>query len=1118
MEINYTPEQDRVVHSRNKNLLVSASAGSGKTTIMIKRIVDLMVSDKVPLEKFLIVTFTKASAEDMKRKLIDELKDAEPSDFLLEQIMSVPTADISNLHSFCSRLIAKYFYRVGLDPVFSVIEESEQLLLMERAADSLFEEQEREFNEDYFSLFEIFQKKRSVDGLKSAIFKINGFANSILGGIDSIRSSIERSHDSNISKNACARLINIYVCSQIADDAEQCEQFAKRALDFGCNKYYEHFSGIAEALRALSPSKSYTVNAKNLMEIEIPPTPSKLAEEHKFLSKEAGKFKDGIKKNLENYRRNYISADPEVLKSGIEFSKTYLLKLLKLTESFEERYKKLKRELNVLDFNDLEKYALEILGDPALLEDIRQKYSYIFVDEYQDINEVQERLISLLSKADNLFMVGDIKQSIYRFRYCDPDIFLDKSKRYESGDPNSALVRLNCNFRSDKNILAFVDSVFSGVMTEKFGGVDYASKSCFEAGEKNSDDPSSVGLCFIELNEEKGGAELAEGVYSVKEHEQTLLREDEVLVAEANFVAQKISQLIGGELGERLSYSDIVILTPSRKVTNGVFMDTLKNYGIPIASDDELDLMSQAHIDEIVNFLKLSANRLNDIAMFKVLKSRLFNFSDNELIEIRLLDSHARFFECVEKYNDLANQNLKAKVRDFLSALSKYEFLAKTLTARDFVVQLVKEFELEQVLLCSEGGAKKVHELNKFVGSFKDESVLEFVSNCEHYYLGAESESSADAVKIMSIHGSKGMEFKAVFLVGAEKGVNFDSTYGDFLISKQFGAGLGKFDFENRSKCRTIVQNAISMQEKRILVEEYQRLLYVALTRAKNRLFVVCSATMDQVSKDFPKRAKCFFDWFNRIVYGCLHGTYKNNIVFEHHSIDDFLLESSNQRPQLILSEPKSVQTVGEFVYPYSDAIGVPLKNSVSKILNEDEGDFDDEYEQFESMQSDILLRSSAERGTAYHRVFQFIDFKNLSNAEAQVKDIICNKLSEAERALVDSQVILKVLKLPIFLQIKEGDVVLKEREFFAKIPVKSKNNCAENSDYFTIQGVIDLLVISGDSMMVLDYKTGKINDEKRARYAKQLDLYADVASRAFEKKVSKKLLVMIDEQKLIEI
>ncbi len=1121
--IKWTAEQNQAIESRGKNLLVSASAGSGKTTVMIERIISLMMSEQVPIKDFLVVTFTKASASDMKRKLINKLLELSPTDWVLEQIENVQTSDISNLHSFCSRLVSIYFYKAQVDPAYHVIDETESKLLKEKAADKLFEEKEKNDGETYFKLFEIFQKKRKDDGLKNAIFKLNDFLNSILGGREWLRNRINETYNLNLNTNECARIINNYVCKMANKDAELADAFAKKAESFGCEKYYQHFTDIASSLRAMNISKSFLTNAKVIFDMSFAVSP-RVSDEHKFLSEEASFVKNTIKKHLINYQANFVSSDEKELVAGLKFGREVLTEFLDFCNEFDEIYLKLKKEINGLDFNDLEKYALEILSDPAILADVKERYKYVFVDEYQDINEVQEKIISLISGENNRFMVGDIKQSIYRFRFCDPDIFLGTYHKFLNGSMNDEVVKLNCNFRSDKKILKFVDMVFSGVMTDDFGGIDYEKESQFVPGESNLDLPNSVNLCFIDTEKPKAEKQSVSGVYSVKNHVQEDDDEDKKAIAEAVYVANKIAELTSHKNPNRMKYEDIAILVQSRNETTAKFLQTLGELGIPVSSDEKYDITKQTHIDEILSFVKLCVNSKDDILMFKVLKSKLFNFSDNELVKLRKLDMRARFFDCVYFYEKLDDENLKQKTISFVNDLNRFHELAKSLDVKIFVAKLIDEFKLKQINFASIDGMKKVAEIEALERALPQVYPFEFVSNFENFSLEMQNESGEDAVKFMSIHASKGIEFKAVFLCNTSKPFAMMSLSGDFLLSKQLGVGLSYFNMESRSKGRSLPLSAISLIEKRKLVEENQRVLYVALTRSIEKLFVVCSKSKSSLLSEFPEHANSFVNWFEPIIVKELDGEHDSIINFEEFDESELLFIEEEKPQQLLLSSEKQAKPQ-KFVYDFESSTKIPLKNSVSKIIQSKENklldsdvDFDDEYEIFENVINEEKLKSFAERGTAYHKVFESLDLKHLENIDEKLYQIKSNILTEKQAQMVDEVVIKKVLNLSFFKEIKPDDVIIKEREFFANLQTSILNNDEKSEDSFILQGVIDLLIVRNNKLILLDYKTGSFSDEKLEKYKFQLEMYADVASRAFELDVEKKYICFVDLQKILEI
>lgn len=1106
-KINWTDDQRAVIEHEGKNILVSASAGSGKTTVMIEKIVRLITQKHIPVSSFLVVTFTKTSAADMKKKLIDKLLEKDSDEFLLEQISAVETSDISTLHVFCSRLIQTYFYEIDIDPNFSVIDETQSNLFKERAITKVFENQEKQESEDYFTLIEIFKKNRDDTGLKNAVFALSTFLKSIINSDEWFKKTIEESHDTDFENSECVKIINNSVCARIGGIIEEFEQFMARCLEIGEQVAYDWLVDVESMLKSISFANSYIVNAKNLFNISIPIIP-KIAAEHSELKNDFSEFIKATKKTITELCSNMISTDEHQLKLGIVTAKKHLEMLYALTKSFDEQYAKLKRDAGLMDFNDLEVNALKILENSAIRDAVKEKYKYVFVDEYQDINAVQEEIISRVSSKKNRFMVGDIKQSIYAFRLCDPAIFLDTLKRYSAAGDDSEVIKLNANFRSDKKILKFVDRVFSGVMTEKFGGTDYQKDAVFVAGENNLDNEKSVNLCLIDSPKEKREKVAASGVYSVKNHEQEDEEDTTKIIAEANLVAGKISELTDVTKPDAIKRSDIAILVSARKNPKiQKFVDVLESFGIAVSSGEKQDIIKEPYVQEVLNFITLAVNKNDDITLFKVLKSKMFNFSNNELCEIRRINFKNRFFECVYDGVITENSALDEKLKHFNAQLNHYTNLAKMLNVKDFAKLVIEDFKLEELDLLEKNGVSNVKNLKLFVDALPDCSAVEFVLNYPNYSQDVESELSGDTVKLMTIHASKGIEFKVVFLVDVNHLIQLKDTYKSFLLNKDIGIALDYFDFDTRTKQTTIPISAVRILEQRKIVEEQQRVLYVALTRAIEKLYIVCSKDKEKIREKFPARPKAFVDWFERIMFDELEGRHDEKINFELYDIGDLLKTVVPEKKQLLLAKEGDVTK--SFEYKFTPATHIPLKSSVSNLIK---SEFDDENDVYETnIISEEKIASSAKRGTLYHKIFSQIDLKN-KNFDVQVEKIV-SKLLDDEKSIVDKSLILSCLKNEFFANISDNDIVLKEREFVAKVDAND-----EFDDKFILQGVADLIVIRKNEMFLLDYKTGKINENKLKRYNYQLNLYAEVLERAYKIPVTKKILAFIDEEKFIEI
>ena len=1100
MAFEWTDEQQAIFDSHGKNILVSASAGSGKTTVMIQKIINLVLNenDRTPISKFLVVTFTKASAEDMKAKLIDAFMEHQDDEFCLNQIDEVDTSDISNLHSFCSRLISTYFYEVNVDPNYQVLDGAVSALLQDRALDKLFERKEKQGDENYLKLFEVFQKKRQNKPLKNIIKKFNNYLNANLDSERWFFDSLETAYNQDLSKNSCAKIINGYVSKKISELAQELEKFANICLKNKLEKVYEYFMSVSEMLRTVNFSNSYELNAKNIAQIKLPTAPRLGGDV--MLKPQIDELRTRVKSQLENFQKNYICDDIDYLKHGLLETKAIVLALFYLVKEFNEIYDELKREINGLDFNDLEKKTLIILKNPKILEALREKYRYVFVDEYQDINSVQEEIISLIAGKNNRFMVGDIKQSIYRFRLCDPEIFLEKYEQYSAKNDLSELFKLNCNFRSDKKILRFVDLIFSGVMTEDFGGIDYEKDSKFVAGENNLDNPNSVNLYFIDTTKQKKESPVPSGVYSVKNHQQCEIDDEEKGVIEARLVSDTIVKIMEEVGFKNFKYSDVAVLVGSRNAMVNKFIETLKALNIKVSSDEKYNLVEKTYVQEILNFVKLACNFNNDFILFKVLKSRLFNFSDDELVKIRLIEPKARFYECVKNFNLLQDCELKLKLQSFYEQYCLFSNLAKILSIKQMCKKIVCDFSLMQINDASKEFENANQNIDLMIEALPETDTFDFVLNYGNFSLEVENECGGDAVSVMTIHKSKGIEFKYVFLINTTNEFNFESTYESVLFNKTYGVGVDYFDLVQRTQMPSIASSGIKLLEKRKLVEEQQRVLYVALTRAKERLFVICSKEQDKISPKISEHKKCFADWFEPIIFSELRGFSNKLINFKSFDAADLSFKSEIEQRTLLLKD-KDVPKIEWFKYQYETDKNIRLKSSISKIIKENEG----------SNESFVGGGSSISRGVSYHQILQQIDFKK-DDVNSQI-DEICRKTPDCE---LDVDLIKNILKMQIFEEISSANYILTEREFYSKIPASMIEKAADGE--YILQGIIDLIAIFDDYLIILDYKTGKLNESKLKNYALQLNTYAEVAERIYNKPARKKILCLIDEQKILEI
>lgn len=1118
----FTESQQKVIDQRNKNLIVSAAAGSGKTTVMIERIKQLISKEHVPISNFLIVTFTKASASDMKAKLVNSLSEMQPDSFILDQIDDVSTADVSNLHSFCARLLKTYFYVAGLDPTFVVLSDDEAETLKQKALDKLFEEKFDSNDKSFYVLFDVLQQNRSDRSIRENILKLNEFFNVIFDKQKWFENCIKSLYNDNFMQNRAANIINGYVCGRVKKLREEVENRIKQYNELQIKEFVAYLQDVESALMSISDKNNFEKNAKILFSMSNFAVPPKIEEAFDEYRKNLDDFRKYLNKELENFKNNYISDDIDKLKRELGVAKTFAQTMFDATLRFQEIYGALKQEKCGLDYNDLEHYALLVLENDEIRETLKEKYKYVFVDEYQDINAVQEKIISLLSGDNNRFMVGDVKQSIYGFRLCDPDIFLQKYHEYKEKN-NSEAVNLSKNFRSNANILAFVNMIFEGRMTEEFGGVDYAKDAALDAGtDFNQIDP--VTLCYIDTTEltrsksEIGRVE--EGnVYSVKNHKQQDELENLKSRAEAEYIATEIEDLIANktiydsklEANRPIKFKDISILISARNDFLQTLVEVLSSHGIPSSTDATIDILKDEYVHCIYNYLKLIYNSKQDIELFSVLYSPISEFSLNELSEMRICNKNCEYFyKSLENTDIIAQKNAKLaqKIQEFNQKLTKYREIAGYKTIKELAKQIIFDHNLESLALSEIDGEQKCANIKTFVENLPQTNLFDYFASVPLEKMAAPQTANESAVQIVTIHKSKGLEYPVVFLANISRTFNMQSLNSNMLISKDLGLGINFYDQVNRTKNKSLAKEAIKLTEHRKMVEEEQRLLYVALTRAINKLYVVGARDFDKLKRNFPERQSSFADWFDEFVFRYLElgEAFNFNIVTKDASL---LLDTEDTAsvPQIVFGGKKNdysslmERSIG-FEYPNAKDTLAPQKTSVTEIAS----GFHESEEVFKRYNVSHSS-SSAEKGNAYHKLMQHIDFsvRTLPELENNLKQLLnSGKITNEELTFVNKNAIIKLLNNPKFLSLLSDGIVLREKEFFM--------NTSQGKNVQIVQGVIDLAIIGTEKSHIIDYKTGNFSSrENLIKYSKQLELYVSAAKKAFEKENIDSYIVAVE-------
>ncbi len=1125
-KVTYTKEQKQAINLRGTSLLVSAAAGSGKTTVMIERVVNLISKKQVPIKNFLIISFTKASASDMKNKLISKLSEVEPTPFILEQLDDILTSDVSNLHSFCARLLKSYFYEVGLDPTFVVLDDDEAGVLKEKALEKLIRQKSASKDPVFFELVDIFAKKRKVEKLKEAILKVYEFLCSIVNKDAWKKMTLLSLYNDDIEHNGAAKILNNHAKNERKRLEKKLGEFMKRDYVKDEPKLIAYLQSIDTYIKQVNLGSTFMENAQRLKEMPNIMRKPTLDEGKEFVVEEAVALKKQITDSYDKLKEYFNIDNLDNIHDALSLTKDRVQKLFDLTSEFESEYDALKKEKGGLDFNDLEKYTLEVLKSKVILDEIKKKYKYILVDEYQDINGVQEEIISLLSKANNRFMVGDVKQSIYRFRLCDPSIFLEKYKHY-FGEDGGKLILLNANFRSKKPILDFVNAVFDRTMTEKFGGVNYKKEARLVAGGDNKKDKEKrVKILFADSKIDKVLKENLD-VYSVKDDFGSEQESQIGGEAEGLMLFHEISDLRAHykiydknlKRERNIRYSDITILTQSRNGYLAKIIDTLEQQGVPVSSDAEGDCLEDEYVYGLNAFLSVVDNYKDDNNLFSCLFSKLFGFSGDELASIKIAGSGAYFHECVKSAmsSDTLDEDIKAKLNSFFELYSEVREKSKYLCAKE-LADIVLERQSAFVKMSFDSQAeKKKQKMRKYLTYLEEKRLKEYLEESRENGMKCEPAHTHGAVKVMTIHKSKGLEFGVVFVVMANKNFNLDSVKGDYIISKDLGLGLDYFDRTARYKTPTISKQAVKLVETRKLLEEQQRLLYVALTRATDYLFVSACGDYDKIKSEFPVSPMCFMDFLGDMVKE--HEKYSSlNFDVEVLNAEDLIKNKvvPEKRQVLLNDDDKELSNNMKDVlfkkYEYDKSVFVPVKTAVTSLVNEQSEE-----------ESHVLFSegegSSAKKGTIMHKFMEKLSLKESSVEELKkrLEELVEGGVfSRDDAKLIDLDGVQKLLKNQEFVGLVSGaEKIYKEKEFYMLVGASEYfGGC--DGDGVVVQGIVDLCLKNSGGLAIVDYKTGTLNESAVEKYKKQIELYASAMQKSMNLPVTKKYIASLKTGELI--
>ncbi len=1134
---NWTEYQKAVISHKGNNLLVSAAAGSGKTAVMIEHIYSQIASGATTVDKLLVATYTNAAAASMKEKLINKLEsafEATGDQNILKQKQMVDRSDISTLHSFCIKTLRKYYYYTPLSPDFRVFSGTQEEMLKDAAIVQVIEEAAKRYNDgdfpEYKDVMMQFSYAKSDDALPLLLKSLNEslcklphpeeFKENVLKlYIDkdsAVWTSYIMTYLRDLLKTAIDHLEKVNERYRLTEVGEMCEAYTSKLIDM-----------LSSALHAGSFEEMHTALTQRLAS--------------------PGKSESHLRQNVINNAtvvkiiRTNIK---DILKDLKNTDLTHLLPAIKglftLHAAFSERFDELMLNEGGTNFDGVLSYTVKLIeSNPDILEDMKSNIDYIYIDEYQDINAMQNYIIETLSKGDNMFFVGDIKQSIYGFNYARPDLFKDKMIEYNDSAKGTRINLMN-NFRSYPEILEGVNFIFENVMNDAD-----TSEIIYDADASlyPSPDPCSPqhSDCLY-LN-------------GKKEPANELLYVDGDLEDEAYAVASRIKELMNATIIDSSSgtmrpvrFNDIAILAKQKK--HGKHLEAVfKKFNIPISLQREDNKAKKDSTSTILSLLRLLILRRSDIDLITVLLSNIGGFTPSELSLIRNQNKLSSFYDAFTSYDK--KPSITKKIKSFIELLDRLELLEHSMSLSDFIEYLYNEtgYIYHSAYLPENSEELKAYnnlvETARSFAEISDGTLRSFLD----YYQSAHSsyeenvfslDENDNSVHFMTIHKSKGLEFPIVFIIGTT--TSSDGGDKTYYFNEELGFGFNHYtldEFEKRTKEVSIARTAIGIKKHKLNIAENMRLLYVALTRARNKLIFSCPIKKEDLNDyyvDFcSAHIKTFINYadivlpliFNHRDGAPLREYYNENDYFN----DDHIYEDSNWSVKIFGARLDDIETAAEEIieeknfdkdayinkvreafsweYPFKAAVTQRTKQSPSK----------------RNTRIKIPLRRprfedkefiGAQKGTVVHFFMEHVSFSSFKGVKEQAEDMLyAGILSQEEYDALPFESIEAFMASDFVKRMRASDEICRERSFCQIVPIE------ETGDEALIQGIIDCYFFEGENIVLLDYKTDKIHndlDDHIEHHSRQLKMYKYALEQLYPGKKVIPYIHFFDVDKTVEI
>ncbi len=1116
----------------------------------------------------------------MKQRFLDAIYkniDKNPDDeYLQKQILLLNRAHISTIHSFCLDVIRNNFFELGIPANFRVADTTEISIMKQEVIEDIFEKKYEENNEDFINLLELYTTYKSDDALKEIILNIYEFTRCVPNPEKWLEEKVELL---NIKEED---FLNTIWGEMLFSNAKKLINDAISNLEIS-KKILEDQSELVDCMALVMQdfddiSRINTDTWDNLYKGICDKEFDRWSGKRKFSSEEINKIKndakiyrDEAKSLVDSELRNLISCTSKDAIEDIKAMYPILKSIEDLVLDFSTEFERRKREKNIVDFSDIEHLALKLLIDESGKKTkIAEKYNFeeIDVDEYQDINLIQESLLNSVSNGKNIFMVGDVKQSIYRFRQARPDLFLSKYEKYKKDDTEEnnlstdTKIQLYSNFRSRETVINLTNQIFECIMSKELGEMNYDKDEYLNfAG--TFDEPKID--CIAELNvielEDMDGAldETKEKIDTQEIEPDAEDSEDEELleksVLEARFTATKIKELVD----KGYNYKDISILLRSPSSIAPIYEKELIEQGIPVFSDTASEYLASIEIDTIISILKIIDNPLQDIPLVTVLRSPIFSFSENELMEIRLNKTKVPFFRALQ-------ETKTDKVKRFLKLLDEWKKDEKELPLDELIWKIYSQTGYYHYVRLMPNGKLRQANLKKLFEKAKDyekisfKGVFNFITFIEKISKEKSSIQEAkiigendDVVRIMSIHKSKGLEFPIVFLCGVDKQMNLRDLNEKIVLDQDIGIGVNLVkDGLNYS---TLSKEAIKMKMRKEAISEEMRVLYVALTRAKEKLIIVgadrkVNTTLEKKKAELEKYKRIagispklvgdyirYLDWIELVYLYNPRLSLKLDVI-DKNSLINLKKEKSEELDEINFNRKvdkekyKKVDELLNWEYKYKNTVELPSNASVTQLKEENQNKDDKELEQGNDEVQNLFVNNfnntlesdyfenkhdieikGARLGTLIHLALQKISITT-KDIEKLIESL---KITQEEKNSLrkDKSIFEDYMNSELFEDLKQAKEINKEKPFYMKIPYEG------TEENVLVQGVIDLYYVDKDDKLILvDYKTDRNVNEKELidRYNYQLSLYKEAIEKSLKRKVDKTLIYSTYLGKTIEL